>query len=189
VERPALVELLERLATEPDTARNHLRAALACCNLHDFTGARAHLALAAGAEARAAGLGVEKAAEMLGRPVVLVVDDSATIRDVLMRLLGSQGLLPIPVSESWLVLETAKKQKPGLVLLDVTMPMMDGYAVCRQLRADRETNHLPVIMVSGNDGLIDKVVGKLAGATDYISKPFKPDKLLKAVQKQLARKN
>ena len=102
---------------------------------------------------------------------------------VVRRLLDGGGFLPIPVGDAWDVKSLAQTQSPSAILLDVTMPIMDGYEVCRQLRADKATKNIPVIMVSGHGGLIDKVSGKLAGASDYVCKPFKPDQLLSLIRK------
>jgi CheY-like chemotaxis protein len=124
---------------------------------------------------------------MLHQPVVLVVDDSHTIREVIVRLLGSNGFLPLPVANAWEVVPTIESQSPAAVILDVTMPMMDGYEVCRMIRGNREIKATPVLMLSGHGDLLDKVVGKLAGATEYLGKPFKPDHLIQVVRKYAKR--
>jgi len=171
----------QRLAEAPDSAENELRLALACCNLHRMREARVHLERAALLDFKRASYAIERSAAYLNRPVVLVVDDSATIRDVLMRLLSDGGYLPIPVPNAWDVLERVRTELPSAILLDVTMPLLDGYEVCRQIRAAKDIKSTPVIMVSGHGDLLDKVVGKLAGASGYVTKPFKPDQLLKLV--------
>jgi twitching motility two-component system response regulator PilG len=74
---------------------------------------------------------------------------------------------------------------PDLILLDITMPRMDGYQVCKVIKQNPYTKHIPVVMLSGNDGFFDKVKGKLAGATDYITKPFEEAPLAASVQKHL----
>jgi twitching motility two-component system response regulator PilG len=188
VDRELAARIVETLKGQPESLENQLRIALACCNLLDFAGARQHLNSAALMDFRGSKFVLDRVDAFLRRPTVLVVDDSATIRDVLVRMLGTGGMLPIPLGESWAVVATIQTQAPAAVLLDVTMPMMDGYEVCRLIRANRETKSLPVIMVSGHDGLIDKVVGKLAGASDYVSKPFNQDKLMKIVRGHVAPK-
>ena len=117
-----------------------------------------------------------------------MVDDSATIREVLIRILGRESFLPIPIGNAWEVVAVAKSQRPAVILLDVTMPFVDGYEVCRQIRADRETKAMPVVMVSGHTDLIDKVVAKLAGASDYLNKPFSADQLMNTVRFYAAKK-
>jgi twitching motility two-component system response regulator PilG len=74
---------------------------------------------------------------------------------------------------------------PDLVLLDITMPKMDGYEVCRQIRSNPESKDIPVVMISGKDGFFDKVRGRMAGTTAYITKPFGPETLMKALETYL----
>ena len=126
--------------------------------------------------------------KVLMHPVVMVVDDSATIRDVVVRTLGQHEILPLPVGNPYEVIDTLAAQKPALVLLDVTMPGVDGLELCRKIRSNKETRNTPVIMLTGHDALIDKLVGKMAGATEYLTKPFKPDALLKTVRKYLEKR-
>jgi twitching motility two-component system response regulator PilG len=71
---------------------------------------------------------------------------------------------------------------PDLVLLDIAMPGMDGYQVCRQIRGWVATANVPVVMISGKDGFFDKMRGKMAGAVGHITKPFGPETLMKAVE-------
>lgn len=74
---------------------------------------------------------------------------------------------------------------PDLVLLDITMPRMDGYQVCKVIRSKEATKDIPVVMISGKDGFFDKVRGRMAGTTGYITKPFGPETLMKAVETYL----
>jgi twitching motility two-component system response regulator PilG len=182
VDRGWAASVVEMLKTEPESVGNHLSIALACCNLLDFAEARNYLAKAELLDGDAAQFVSDRMDAFLRRPIVLVVDDSATVRDGLARTLDSGGLLPIPIGESWTVLAVAQSQRPAVVLLDVNMPMMDGYEVCRQLRAHRDSKAVPVILISGRHGLMDKVMGKLAGASEYVTKPYPADKLMKIVQ-------
>jgi twitching motility two-component system response regulator PilG len=68
-------------------------------------------------------------------------------------------------------LETARDRQPSLILLDINMPGMDGYAVCRSIKRNRTTRHLPVIMLTGKSSPFDKVKGKLSGCDTYLTKP------------------
>ena len=106
----------------------------------------------------------------------------------MVRSLAPNELLPLPVGNPWDVLSVMLSQKPALVLLDVTMPGMDGLELCRKIRAHKDTRHTPVLMLTGHDDLIDKLVGKMAGASEYITKPFKPELLLRAVRKHLGKR-
>ena len=77
------------------------------------------------------------------------------------------------------------KMVPDLVLLDISMPRMDGYEVCKSIRANVATRDVPIVMISGNDGFFDKVRGRVAGATDYITKPFGPEALMGVLETYL----
>ena len=188
VDHELLQGVIDRLQGEPRTAENELRIALAYCNLHQFDRARHHLERAAILDFETVSEPLERVAGFLQHPTVLVVDDSATIREVLIRILGRESFLPIPIGNAWEVVAVAKSERPAVILLDVTMPLVDGYEVCRQIRADRETKSIPVVMVSGHTDLIDKVVAKLAGASDYLNKPFSPDQLMNTVRFYAAKK-
>lgn len=188
VDHELLQGVVDRLQVLPRTAENELRIALAYCNLHRFDQARHHLERAAILDFETVSVAIERVGGFLDRPTILVVDDSATIREVLIRILGRESFLPIPIGNSWEVVAVAKSQRPAVILLDVTMPFVDGYEVCRQIRADRETKAIPVVMVSGHTDLIDKVVAKLAGASDYLNKPFSADQLMNTVRFYAAKK-
>jgi DNA-binding response OmpR family regulator len=77
--------------------------------------------------------------------------------------------------------------RPSLILLDVMMPGLDGFEVCRRLRADPRTSHIPVIFLTAKSMTADKVVGLTAGADDYVLKPFDPVELIARVRTTLQR--
>jgi twitching motility two-component system response regulator PilG len=70
---------------------------------------------------------------------------------------------------------------PDLILLDIAMPKLDGYEVCRRIKGDPRTAHVPVVMLSGKDAFFDKVKGRMAGASDYLTKPFETPAVLAVV--------
>ena len=70
---------------------------------------------------------------------------------------------------------------PDLILLDITMPKLDGYEVCKQIKKNARTAHVPVVMLSGKDGFFDKVKGRVAGATEYLTKPFQAAAVLEVI--------
>ncbi len=116
---------------------------------------------------------------------VLVVDDSATIRKLISGKLEKSGLETICAVDGVDALDILEELIPDLVLLDIAMPRIDGYQVCKMIRENEATKDIPVIMVSGKDGFFDKALGKLAGSTSYISKPFGPEALMKIVNEHL----
>ncbi|MGH9946021.1 MAG: response regulator [Pyrinomonadaceae bacterium] len=113
---------------------------------------------------------------------ILVVDDSATIRKLIAGKLEKSGHEVYLSSDGVEAMEQLKELIPDLILLDITMPRMDGYEVCRQIRGHNLTSHIPVVMISGKDGFFDKVRGRMAGTTGYITKPFGPETLMKAIE-------
>ncbi len=113
---------------------------------------------------------------------ILVVDDSATVRKLVSGKLEKCGLEVICAVDGMDALEKINENIPDLILLDITMPRMDGYQVCKLIRGNEATKDVPVVMISGKDGFFDKVRGRMAGTTGYITKPFGPETLMKTVE-------
>ena len=117
-------------------------------------------------------------------PVVLSVDDSPVVQTMLKRALSDryEVLLANNGMDALKVLNSSKK-RIELVLLDVTMPDIDGIELCRTIRRFKKFQHLPVIMLTAKDGMFDKVKGKFAGSTEYLTKPVDKDELLTTIGK------
>ncbi len=115
-------------------------------------------------------------------PLVLVVEDEASNRLLLTRILEREGYRAVSVADGDSALRAIPEHDPDLVLLDVTMPRMDGYEVCRRLRKDSRTATLPVILISGRTDLNDIVAGLDAGADDFVTKPFQQPELLARIR-------
>lgn len=114
---------------------------------------------------------------------ILVVDDSPTIRKLIGMTMAKNGYQIVEASDGPEAIEKIEMHGvPDLVLLDVNMPGMDGYAVCKILRQNPQMTDTPVIMLSGKDGFFNKIRGKMSGSTMFLSKPFQPDGLLRVVQ-------
>ncbi|HET6555050.1 MAG TPA: response regulator [Dyella sp.] len=103
---------------------------------------------------------------------VLVVDDSATIRAVLGRMLEVDGYLVDRAHDGESALEMAKAEPPSLIFLDIVLPGMNGFSVLRSLRHDPATQHIPIVMISGNPQATEQFYVQRFGADDFISKPF-----------------
>ena len=116
---------------------------------------------------------------------ILVVDDSATVRKLIAGKLEKCGHEVFCAADGVEAIEQLDTVVPDLILLDITMPRMDGYQVCKVIRGKDTTKDIPVVMISGKDGFFDKVRGKMAGTTGYITKPFGPETLMKAVETYL----
>lgn len=113
---------------------------------------------------------------------ILVVDDSATVRKLIAGKLEKCGHEVICAVDGVDALEKIEEIVPDLILLDINMPRMDGYQVCKMIRGNHATENVPVVMISGKDGFFDKVRGRMSGTTGYITKPFGPETLMKALE-------
>lgn len=117
---------------------------------------------------------------------VLVVEDSLAQRQMISDLLKGSGLTVNVASDGVEALEQVQRYSPDLVVLDIVMPRMNGYEVCRRLKADPKTQHVPVVMCSSKGEEFDRYWGMKQGADAYIAKPFQPTELIGTV-KQLLR--
>ncbi len=117
------------------------------------------------------------------KATILVVDDSPTIRKLVSMTLESRGYCVVVACDGVDGLAKMQEGIPDLILSDISMPRLDGYQFCKVVKSNKETKHIPVIMLSGNDGLFDKVRGKMAGSANYITKPFEPNHLVKEIER------
>lgn len=121
----------------------------------------------------------------MGEPVVLVVDDSPTVRKIVQLTLQREQIRVVTAADGLSALATVADEQPDLVLLDIMLPRMDGYNICQVIRKNMDYRDLPIIMLSGKDGLFDKMRGKLAGSTEYMTKPFDSAELVQTVRRYL----
>lgn len=117
---------------------------------------------------------------------IACVDDSPTITNEILRCLGGTSFQVVAVNDPLKALIQITRVKPELILLDVGMPLLDGYELCRLLRKNPLFKKTPIVMVTGNTGFFDRARATMAGATDYLTKPFTKEGLLKIVHRHLA---
>jgi len=115
---------------------------------------------------------------------VLVVEDEPALLETLAYTLGKQGYTVSTANDGLLALEVARKEHPDLVILDVMLPRLDGFEICRILR--QETS-VPILMLTARTEEVDKVVGLEVGADDYLTKPFSMRELVARVKALLRR--
>jgi CheY-like chemotaxis protein len=127
-------------------------------------------------------MAVESVQSSAAGKVIMVVDDSATIRKLVSAKLEKHGHSVITAVDGMDALAKLEEVIPDLILLDITMPRLDGYQVCKLIRANDNTRFVPIVLISGKDGFFDKVRGKMCGSTTYITKPFGPEMLLRTVE-------
>ena len=116
---------------------------------------------------------------------IVLADDDPTIRLLVNATLHSDEYDLFEASDGEETLALARREHPDLVLLDVKMPKVDGYEVCRQIKADPETSSIQVIMLTARAQEADRQSGREAGADDYFTKPFSPLALLDKISKVL----
>jgi putative two-component system response regulator len=108
---------------------------------------------------------------------VLVADDTESVRSLFNRLLTADGHKVISAADGAAALDAVQRHHPDVILLDVAMPHVDGLEVCRRLKADPATRLTPVVLVTGQTGLDDRIRGIEAGADEFLSKPVHPHEL------------
>ena len=106
---------------------------------------------------------------------ILIVDDWETNRQVLEQIILGIGARPVLAESGEAALRKIRESRPQLILTDISMPGMDGYELCRILKADKKTKNIPVIFISAYDNPKDVIEGLTLGGTDYITKPFIPE--------------
>lgn len=116
---------------------------------------------------------------------ILIVDDTVANLEILTRFLTESGCEVRPARNGKLALQLARTAPPDLILLDIVMPDMDGYAVCGALKHDERTRDIPVVFISALSDAFDKVKGFNLGAVDYITKPFQYEEVLARVKTHL----
>jgi two-component system alkaline phosphatase synthesis response regulator PhoP len=116
---------------------------------------------------------------------ILVVDDDLAVRELIQLTLHQAGYEVLSASNGKSAVEIARNEKPNLILLDVRLPLMDGYEVCRQITSDPTTKNIPVIFVTARGQIEEIRLGLSAGAVDYFVKPFSPELLKKRVRELL----
>lgn len=124
-------------------------------------------------------------ADIRVRDSIMVVDDTIENLRLLTNLLGEKGYEIRPATSGRLALQAAMRSPPDLILLDVNMPEMDGYEVCRQLKEQETLRDVPVIFLTALTDTSDKLRAFAVGGVDYIAKPFQIDEVLARVQVQL----
>ena len=117
--------------------------------------------------------------------LILLVDDEPSIVALAKMYLEREGFRVESAGDGLVAIETVEKLRPALVVLDVMLPGVDGFEVCRRLRG--EGNQVPIIMLTARDEDIDKILGLELGADDYLTKPFNPRELVARVKAILRR--
>ena len=115
-------------------------------------------------------------------PIVLVADDDEEVLDLITHMLVAAGYRVITAADGTEALRQIITEQPDMIILDVSMPGIDGLSLCYQLQSSAETAQIPVLMISGHDRQVDIDLGLTVGADDYLVKPFHPAELVRRVR-------
>ncbi|MBD2725756.1 response regulator [Nostoc sp. FACHB-892] len=118
-------------------------------------------------------------------PLIACVDDSPQVCKILEDIITSNGLRFVKIQDAVQALPNLIQDKPDLIFLDLVMPVASGYEICTQLRRISTFTNTPIIILTGSDGLIDRVRAKVVGSTDFLTKPVVADKVMAIVRKYL----
>ncbi|EPR41230.1 two component transcriptional regulator, winged helix family [Desulfovibrio sp. X2] len=121
------------------------------------------------------------------KDAILVVEDDEDIRQLLRYTLESAGYTVVEAEEGEDALGKARRHRPVLILLDLMLPGMDGFEICRELKKNPETAKTPVVMLTARGEEVDRIVGLELGAEDYVVKPFSPREILLRLKNILRR--
>ena len=125
----------------------------------------------------------------MAKEVILVVEDEEDIQELIRYNLAREGYQTVSAMSGEDALNSIDNKLPDLILLDLMLPGIDGLEICRRLKADGKTSHIPIIMVSARGEEADVVTGLELGADDYITKPFSPRVLMARIKAVLRRKS
>jgi CheY-like chemotaxis protein len=119
------------------------------------------------------------------KPLILLADDEDDIKVVVRMFLEANGYEVLTAYDGLDAVEKIKESKPDLVLMDIMMPVLDGIEVTRQVKSQKETKHIPIVMLTAaaQSGLVERAIQ--AGAADYIAKPFEPERVQEVIEKLL----
>ncbi|MBO3464177.1 response regulator, partial [Aetokthonos hydrillicola] len=121
--------------------------------------------------------------------LIACVDDSPQTSEILQKILTPQGLSFIGIQDSVQAIPILIERKPDLIFLDLIMPIANGYEICAQLRRVSVLTNTPVVILTGSDGLVDRVRAKMVGATDFLSKPVVAQKVIAMINKHVKKQS
>ncbi len=137
------------------------------------------------AESNQSGKPVSGEERSSSQSLILAVDDSPTVRKLVSLTLGANGFEVLTAADGIEALNILSDTLPDLILCDINMPRLGGYKLCKFVKKHERTQSIPVVMLSGKDGVFDKMRGKLSGCDDFISKPFESEELVAKIREHL----
>ncbi len=122
----------------------------------------------------------------MSKKKILVVEDEQALLTLQSMLLSIEGYTVEGVMDGQTALDVVETMKPDLILLDIMLPEVDGFQVCRQLKSNEATRHIPIIILTAKKSKEDLIMGEQVGADMYITKPYKTSMVIEAIQKLLS---
>jgi twitching motility two-component system response regulator PilG len=116
---------------------------------------------------------------------IVCIDDAVSVGELIVQMLTPQGYAVSPLSDPVAALSQVFGLQPQLILCDIAMPQLDGYELCAMLRQSSQFQQTPIIMLTGQDGFVDRLRANMVGATDYLAKPFSVDELITLLEQYL----
>lgn len=128
---------------------------------------------------------VSAATKSKNAPLIACIDDSPIMGQLMKHILTKAGYRFVGINDAVEALPMLLESQPDLIFLDLMMPIANGYEVCSQIRRISQFKNIPVVILTGNDGIVDRVRAKIVGSSEFLSKPIKPEKVLAVVRKYL----
>ncbi|MEO1673713.1 MAG: response regulator, partial [Cyanobacteria bacterium J06631_2] len=116
--------------------------------------------------------------QAISKTLVVCIDDSKTVQKQVRMTLEAGGYRVLSILDPTLALKKLSQHQPAVIFMDINMPNLNGYDLCSLLRKSQRFKSIPIVMLTGRDGMIDRVRAKIVGATDYLTKPCDPNKLI-----------
>lgn len=127
--------------------------------------------------------------EDLSKPLIACIDDSPQVCKILEQIITQHGYRCVSINESLQAVPSLIKAVPDFIFLDIGMPIANGYEICSQLRRVSKLKHIPIVFLTGNDGIIDRMRAKVSGANAFVTKPIEIDKIVSIIEKFIAPKS
>jgi two-component system, chemotaxis family, response regulator PixG len=130
---------------------------------------------------------IDRQSTIPSSPLIACIDDSISVYKSLEKIIAEHGYRSFGVQDPLKIITSLIRNKPDLIFLDLVMPVTNGYEVCEQIRKTPSLTNIPIIILTGNDGLIDRVRTKFVGANGFIGKPIKAESIVTIIDKYLVR--
>jgi len=122
----------------------------------------------------------------LSKPLIACIDDSPQICKIMEQIITQYGYRCISIQESLQALPFLIKADPDFIFLDIGMPIVNGYEICTQVRRVKKLKGIPIVFLTGNDGIVDRVRAKVSGANAFITKPIEIEKIINIIEKHIS---